>query len=189
MVIGCGPVGLAVLAALRRQGFGPVIACDFSPERRAIAERLGADIVVDPAAGSLHDHWTALDVPATLAERAIAGQLGRKGRNAAIFECVGAPGLLQSVIDGSPPGARIVVAGVCMQPDRIEPAIAINKELTLAFAYGYSGREFAQCLADIAEGSVPASLLLDHAIGLDQVAATFEELRQNPKLIKVLVKP
>ncbi len=31
LVVGCGPVGLAVIAALKAQGHGPVIAADFSP--------------------------------------------------------------------------------------------------------------------------------------------------------------
>ncbi|MDB5434576.1 MAG: xyl2, partial [Phenylobacterium sp.] len=36
MVIGCGPVGLAVVAALKARGFGPVVAVDYSPARRAM---------------------------------------------------------------------------------------------------------------------------------------------------------
>src|SRR5437867_5942103 len=31
VVIGCGPVGLAVIAALKARGYGPVLAADFSP--------------------------------------------------------------------------------------------------------------------------------------------------------------
>ena len=52
LVIGCGPIGLAVIAALKLQAHRPVIAADFSPARRALARRMGADIVVDPAATS-----------------------------------------------------------------------------------------------------------------------------------------
>src|SRR5207244_5921032 len=48
LVIGCGPVGLAVIAALRIKGLHPIVAADYSPARRALAARLGADIVVDP---------------------------------------------------------------------------------------------------------------------------------------------
>jgi len=40
LVIGCGPVGLAVIAALRMQGIGPIVASDFSPKRRGLAEGL-----------------------------------------------------------------------------------------------------------------------------------------------------
>src|SRR5258708_4857787 len=63
LVIGCGPVGLAVIAALKAKGHGPVIAADFSPRRRAAAEKLGADIVIDPARESPHERWEGLGVP------------------------------------------------------------------------------------------------------------------------------
>jgi len=49
LVIGCGPVGLAVIASLKTRGLGPVVAADYSAERRAAAERMGADRIVDPA--------------------------------------------------------------------------------------------------------------------------------------------
>src|SRR6202158_6786 len=49
LVIGCGPVGLAVIAALKLKGLHPIVAADYSPARRALAEKLGADIVVAPA--------------------------------------------------------------------------------------------------------------------------------------------
>ena len=49
IVIGCGPVGLAVIAALKLKGIGPIIASDFSPVRRAMAEQMGADVTLNPA--------------------------------------------------------------------------------------------------------------------------------------------
>ena len=42
LVIGCGPVGLAVIAALKLKGLRPIVAADYSPARRALAARLGA---------------------------------------------------------------------------------------------------------------------------------------------------
>ena len=49
LVIGCGPVGLAVIAALRLAGVRPIVAADFSKRRRELAVAVGADIVADPA--------------------------------------------------------------------------------------------------------------------------------------------
>jgi len=49
VVVGCGPVGLAVIAGLRLANVETIVAADFSPMRRALAERLGAHVVVDPA--------------------------------------------------------------------------------------------------------------------------------------------
>ena len=43
--MGCGPVGLAVIAALRLKGVRPIVAADFSPKRRELAVKMGADIV------------------------------------------------------------------------------------------------------------------------------------------------
>src|SRR5258708_24628383 len=57
LVIGCGPVGLAVIAALKLQGLHPIVAADYSPARRALAQRLGADIVVDPARTQPYVTW------------------------------------------------------------------------------------------------------------------------------------
>src|SRR5258705_141085 len=53
LVIGCGPVGLAVIAALRLRGVRPIVAADFSPLRRELAVALRADAVVDPAEGTI----------------------------------------------------------------------------------------------------------------------------------------
>src|SRR5205807_2334839 len=55
MVVGCGPVGLAVIASLKARGLGPIVAVDFSPERRAAALRMGAERTIDPAQVSPHE--------------------------------------------------------------------------------------------------------------------------------------
>ena len=57
IVLGCGPVGLACIAELRRLGIGPIVAADFSPARRALAERMGADVVVDPRQTPAIEAW------------------------------------------------------------------------------------------------------------------------------------
>src|ERR1700709_78760 len=54
LVIGCGPVGLAVIAALKIKGLGPIVAADYSPARRRLAEKMGADVVIDPAPTQPH---------------------------------------------------------------------------------------------------------------------------------------
>src|SRR5215470_11698219 len=57
LVIGCGPVGLAVIAALRLADVRPIVAADFSPRRRELALALGADVVVDPKEQSPYQRW------------------------------------------------------------------------------------------------------------------------------------
>ena len=52
IVIGCGPVGLGVILCLKAKGVRTVVASDFSAGRRALATPCGADVAVDPGAGS-----------------------------------------------------------------------------------------------------------------------------------------
>jgi threonine dehydrogenase-like Zn-dependent dehydrogenase len=49
-VLGCGPIGLGMLAVLRYLG-ASAIAADVSPYRRHLAQRMGAWQVLDPEAG------------------------------------------------------------------------------------------------------------------------------------------
>jgi len=189
LVIGCGPVGLAVIAALKVRGLGPVIAADFSPARRRVAEAMGADVVIDPAAESPYARWSEYGVLASSAERFAAFLEGRAGKRAIIFECVGVPGLLQSVMEGAPTGAQVVVAGVCMAPDTIEPFIAINKQLELRFVLGYSPEEFAGTLGHIAEGRIDVAPVITDTVGLEGVAGAFAALGDPEAQCKVMVRP
>src|SRR5207302_5317893 len=52
IVIGCGPIGLAVILLLKAKGVGTVVASDYSAGRRALAGACGADVVLDPACDS-----------------------------------------------------------------------------------------------------------------------------------------
>lgn len=170
LVVGCGPVGLAAIVGLRLKGIHPIIAADFSPKRRELAAAMGADIVVDPKKESPYAKLEA-------------------GKRAVIFECVGVPGLLQQVFEAAPRDARIVVAGVCMEPDRIEPLFGIVKELSVQFVLGYTPEEFARCLRLLAEGQVDADALISGKVGLEGVKGAFAELANPERHTKILVEP
>ncbi|MBW2243395.1 MAG: zinc-binding dehydrogenase [Deltaproteobacteria bacterium] len=173
LVLGCGPVGLAVIAALRLQGVEPIVASDFSATRRELARTMGADVVVNPA-----------EEPAM--ERLVK-EAGLKA--AVVFECVGVPGMLQDVILHAPHSTRFIVVGVCMEEDRIQPLLAISKELAFQFVLGYTPEEFAETLRALTEGSLDGKPMISGRIGVDGVAGAFEALGQPDAHAKVLVEP
>lgn len=191
LVVGCGPIGLAVIAVLKMKGVGPIVAADFSPERRELAAKLGADVVVDPAVKSPYEALFAAAAtvdPARMATpTAVLGQLPL--RPTVAFECVGATGLLQQIIAGMPAGSRIVVAGIALGPDSIEPGHGILKELDIRFSLYYSPQEFAETFAHLAAGDLDVESLLTDTVGLDGVADAFEQLSSNPRHAKILVDP
>jgi len=211
IVIGCGPVGLAVICQLKARGVKTIVASDFADGRRKLATACGADVVIDPAAASPYANWKEFgflpDVPALL-ELAIgtreklgklplpwwhvwrlAEALGALPKRPVVFECVGVPGVLQSIIDGAPQMSRVVVVGVCMQADQIEPSIAINKEIDLRFVLGYSPLEYRDTLHMIAEGRVNPSPLITGTVGLGGVDAAFNALGDPNRHAKILVDP
>ena len=116
----------------------------------------------------------------------VAEALGAKPKRPVIFECVGAPGVIDEIIAGAPLFSRVVVVGVCMGADRIRPAMAINKEIDLRFVVGYTPLEFRDTLQMLAEGKVDPSGMVTGMVGLDGVEAAFGALgrprdaRQDP---------
>jgi threonine dehydrogenase-like Zn-dependent dehydrogenase len=189
LVIGCGPVGLAVIAALKLKGLQPIIAADFSPARRKLAERLGADIVVDPAATSPYRTWMEQAAVGAVPPVVAAWSLTPLFKPALVFECVGVPGMLQQVFEGVPRGARIVMVGVCMEPDKVEPMFGISKELNVQFVLGYTAEEFARALRLIADGEVAAAALITGTVGVEGVRDAFEQLGNPERHTKILVEP
>jgi threonine dehydrogenase-like Zn-dependent dehydrogenase len=211
-VIGCGPVGLAVICLLKAKGVGIVVASDFSSVRRELAKACGADVLIDPAEESpyadrgdqtfIHDLPSVLDlffsarakldklpVPWHVAWRLVEKLGIGAPKRPVIFECVGVPGIVQQIIDGAPLLSRIVVAGVCMQVDRYEPALAIHKEIDLRFVFGQSPLEYRDTLMMIADGKVQCRPMITGIVGLDGVANAFDALRDPETHAKILIDP
>ena len=91
----------------------------------------------------------------------------------------------------SPEGwiVKVDLAGVCMEDDRIQPMLGINKELSLQFVLGYSPIEFAATLGHIAEGRIEVAPLVTGRVGVDGVPAAFSELATPDAHAKILVEP
>lgn len=191
LVIGCGPVGLAVIAALKLADVHPIVAADFSPRRRELALKMGADAAVDPKERSPYQSWQELAVYSdpNAAPPQMPWMSGPPVRPAVIFECVGVPGVIDSIMTSAPAGARIVVVGVCMEHDQIEPFFGISKELNLQFVLGYQPNEFAATLFNIAEGKINVDPLITGRVGIEGVAQAFEDLASPETHAKILVEP
>jgi len=191
LVIGCGPVGLAVIGALKHKGVHPIVAADFSARRRELAQQMGADVVVDPKQKSPYESWKEM---AAYSDPSRAPALppwmsGPALRPAVIFECVGVPGVIEAIMSAAPLHARVVVVGVCMERDQIEPMYGINKELNLQFVLGYSAEEFADTLHNLAEGKVNGDPLITGKVGVEGVAKAFQDLASPETHAKILVEP
>jgi len=212
IVVGCGPVGLAVIAILKARRTSTIVASDPAPGRRALAQATGADVVVDPQELSPYvavgDRGFFNTIPAAIGtgidvlekmqrlpvpwERVwrLADRLGATApKRPVIFECVGVPGMIDGIISGAPLASRVVVVGVCDQPDQIRPVMAINKEIDLRFVVGYSPLEFRDALHLLADGRVNATSMVTGTVGLNGVSSAFDALGRPDQHAKVIIDP
>ncbi len=139
--------------------------------RRTMAARFGATDAIDPAQ------------PLTPQVEKIAGQ----GPDI-IFECVGAPGLIGMAMMDAPRGCRIVIAGVCQQPDTIMPLIGVVKELELQFVLGYRPADFDYVISMIASDRVDVAHMVTDVVTLDTLPDAFEALRKPTHQCKVMLE-
>ena len=120
LVLGCGAIGLGVIAGLKLLGAAPIVAADFHPHRRELAIAMGADIAIDPREVSPYAPLPRFDNRAP----------------ALIYECVGRPGMLQGIVEAAPFDGRIVMGGYCMEAEPMFVFAAQNKRLNIQFAGG-----------------------------------------------------
>jgi threonine dehydrogenase-like Zn-dependent dehydrogenase len=211
IVIGCGPVGLGVILMLKAKGVRTVVASDYSPGRRSLATACGADVVMDPAKdspfaaadrkGHVNDLPSALELAVGTREKLgrlpvgwwhlwrLGEALGAAPKHPVIFECVGVPGVIESIIDGAPLFSRVVVVGVCVGSDQFTPAMAINKEIDLRFVVAYTPLEFRDTLHMLADGKVDPRPLITGTVGLDGVDSAFTALADPEAHAKILIDP
>ncbi len=173
LVIGCGAIGLGVVAGLRLKGIAPIIAADFDEGRRAMAIRMGADIAVDPR---------------EISPYAPIPDLGGKSPNL-VYECVGKPGLLSQIIAGVGFEARIVMGGYCLEPEEFMVFAAQNKRLSVLFACGEMPEDMRLAIHSIADGKIDVAPWLGGRIGLGEVAAALEKIADPASPIRTVVDP
>lgn len=173
VVVGAGPVGLAIIAALASSGHGPIVVSDYSPTRRALAERLGADVIVDPAEQQLFEVVGPTD----------------ETNPPVIFEAVGVPGMINELMRTAPDRSQILVAGVCIPADSFRPTFGIYKHLSLQFVLGWTPEEFALSLHNLAEGHIDGQAFITGEVDLAGVPQAFRDLANPDDHVKILVRP
>lgn len=172
LVLGAGPIGLAVAFWARRLGAGRVVVQDLAEWQRDRALQMGAhDFVVEPAD------------PIGSAERALAGKAD------VVFECVGVPGLIAQAVDQVRNDGTIVLLGLCTRPDTFNSFAMLSKQVKLLTSAFFTRQEYEAALDALDRGAVEPRLLVTDTISLDATPDVFESLRKRTHQCKVLINP
>ncbi len=187
-IYGCGPVGLFIIARLRHLGFGPILAIDPDPQRRVLAEMMGADEVMEPSTEKVEQWWNRHGQ--TLSKWTVSTSRNNvPAKRPVIFECVGKVGMIQSIAEEAPVECLIVVVGLCMQTDKFEPGFMLQKDLQLRFVLAYSPEDFVKANQMISDAPQRLAPLVTGHVTLDDVEKAFDRLERGGSDAKVMVSP
>lgn len=173
LIYGLGGVGLSALLAARASGAGTLVAVDPSPEKRAIAEELGAlAFAPDDSAG-------------------IAAAFPDGGADL-VVETVGKAAVLQAAYVAARRGGRIVTVGLPNPAERFDiPAVSLVAEgKTLIGSYMGSAvpaRDIPRYIALWRAGRLPVEKLLTSISPLEDINELLDGLADGRAIRQVMV--
>jgi (R,R)-butanediol dehydrogenase/meso-butanediol dehydrogenase/diacetyl reductase len=177
VVLGSGPIGLAVVQYLKLTGVDNIIVVEISTVRGKLALQLGADLVLDP-----------LKEGAGIVKR-VAAETGGEGA-AVVYECTGVPKVFSTAVDYLKTGGQLISIGVIEQETPINPLSFILKEAELRGSMCYSEEEFARVIEDVALGNIRTDSFLSGVVDLKDIEKKgVQRLLSSSDAIKILVKP
>lgn len=174
LVMGAGPIGLLTLQCALLAGARTVSVTEINPARAALASRLGATRVLDPARENVGV--------------ALSGLTGGQGPDV-IYVCTGAPKPYQDAVSLARKGGQIFVLGVCVMPVEADFTSVVLNDLCIEGSL--AGRaEFPAALDFVTEGRVEVEALVSHEIPLDEIMSGGFGLLESPdsKAVKILVR-
>jgi (R,R)-butanediol dehydrogenase/meso-butanediol dehydrogenase/diacetyl reductase len=172
VVMGAGPIGLSTLIWAKAKGAGAIVVSELAPGRTELAMKLGATAIVNPEKEDPADKV-----------RSITGRAPE-----IVFECIGVKSTLSAAINMVGRHGRVVVIGVCMEPDSIVPLLCVMKEVSIDFALAYNRAEFQETIDALASGAIDATPMITDVIDVGRVPEMFTALKRPGSRAKVMVE-
>lgn len=168
-VYGLGGLGLTAVQAARLCG-ASVIAIARTPERRQLAEELGADRTIDPR-----------DAPVSEQLRELTGGLGVH----AFLDIVGIEGSIEQAVLSCRKGGHVVVVGYSV-PQLVAPMVPlVYDEVSVTGSRGSTRKELREVVDLVADGRIRP--IVGERVGLDDVNAALARLRDGSTIGRPVV--
>ena len=178
IVVGAGAIGLSAVAALAARGIDPIVVSDRKPERLQLAaDAFGAHVLVNP------DERSPFDVRREIAQERMVTT------PAVVFECVGAPGIVQRIVEQCDMWTRIHAAGGWYTGDQLDCTAATHKGVTVQFGGGPLPDDWYGTLDAICAGRLDPLPAVGEIIGLDDVPAALDRARRSDGPPRIVVHP
>lgn len=158
-VLGAGAIGLSVLQAAKAAGVERVMISEPIAERRALALRLGASEVIDPASPG--------------AEEAITGFTGGRGADV-VFECTGEEDAVREACRIARVLGRIMVLGIPGGDDYAFDASSARRKQLSAIFVRRSNLATERSIEMVEEGRADVACYATHRFPLENAVEAME---------------
>lgn len=175
VVYGPGPIGLYAVQLIKLRGAKKVICVgtDVDKERLRLAEKLGADEVVNAPAENVQERI-----------REITG-----GKMADyVQDCVGVPGVPVSAMDLLKKGGTYAVTGLYHSLPEVDLGKVVRSEIRIYGTICYTRQEFEECLNFVEDGRVKTEPLITHHFPLQEMEKAFAVM-QSRQCMKIMMHP
>lgn len=173
LVIGGGPIGLALVKLLKILDFAPVALSEPVRAKQDLALDFGADKVIDPFSEDLGQRLLEY-----------TGGVGFE----TVFECSGAADAVQTAIDSTARGGTLCMVSVIFDTIQIKPLHMTFKEIRMTASYSNTREENMQILEWMAQGKLDGRPLITDLIPLDRLPGVYKERIETGKAIKVMIQ-
>jgi len=174
VVIGGGPIGLIATAVLALHQPRPLVVMEPLAMRRDIARRMGATLVLDPAAE---------DAAAQVEEAT-----HRLGADVTV-EAVGSTASVASAVNATRAGGQLVWLGNVGRVIEIDEFKVVWKQLTIHASVGVTRASVERAIRLIADGSVPVEHILTLDVPLGEAVEAFHRTARDPDVVKTIIRP
>jgi threonine dehydrogenase-like Zn-dependent dehydrogenase len=148
---------------------------------------MGADVVIDPAEISPFQKWREIAHGDPEKARELFGDL--TVRNCVVFECVGVPGVLDSIVKSCARDTRIFSAGGPPQGDHLHTMTAKRKGLNIQFGGGPLMPDWNEAFAEVDSGRLDVRPMLGRLVGLDEMPQAIDEARDARGPARIVLVP
>lgn len=170
-VVGVGGLGSSAIQLGKAMG-AQVIAVTRSPQRQALARRLGADAVV------------AADTEGSVAEvRALSGGFGAD----VVIQCAPSSKADEAAIAMGGPGGRVVLIGAALEPFSVRATEIFWRELAVLGSRGFVPDDIRDAIDLYLAGAVKVDHLVTMTRPLEEAQAALDELTGGGALRSILL--
>ncbi|KAA6453190.1 zinc-binding alcohol dehydrogenase family protein [Bacillus swezeyi] len=171
VILGMGPIGLTILAQVKKRFQADVIAVDPVRERLELARMFGADSVIHP----VEEH----------AEKTISKLTNGEGAGI-VFEAAGIPATIEQSVRIAAPGGRIVIVGLTGEDVTI-PGLLLTKKDIEIHGTKHSVNQFPRVIEFLNENPQLAQSFVTEIMPFMEIEEALKKAKNCPEQVTKII--